>query len=268
MINKQIHRDEIKLRILLTNKCNQNCGFCLNDFQPKGESFLYEDRALQAMTFYSLYFTGKVPLQVYFSGGEPTLHNCLPTFLQYAKRLGCRTTLNTNGIGLVPKIYDIRDTIDCLHVGVYRIDQELGAAVALLKGDIQSVYSKRFPHVTPDFIDYYTELGKHYFNTPTPIKIFKDIYEENDYEDFARRMLEMFPHANLSFRHTGIQENRGEGCYGCDKKCVTLKAAWVFPDGGVSPCPQLYKAQKMYPMSPNDWLDAYSIVHRFHKVED
>ncbi|MFW6272886.1 MAG: hypothetical protein ACOC2U_03805 [bacterium] len=34
-IDKQIHANEFKLRILVTNDCNKSCKFCLNDFQPK-----------------------------------------------------------------------------------------------------------------------------------------------------------------------------------------------------------------------------------------
>lgn len=35
VFDKRIHQDEFKLRLLLTNACNKNCVFCLNDFQDK-----------------------------------------------------------------------------------------------------------------------------------------------------------------------------------------------------------------------------------------
>ena len=35
LFDKQIHRNEFKLRLLMINACNRNCGFCLNDFQEK-----------------------------------------------------------------------------------------------------------------------------------------------------------------------------------------------------------------------------------------
>ena len=35
MIDPMIHANEFKLRLLLTDRCNRRCSFCLNDFQRK-----------------------------------------------------------------------------------------------------------------------------------------------------------------------------------------------------------------------------------------
>ena len=100
-INKQIHAHELKLRLLMTDGCNQKCSFCLNDFQSKPSNgkmkFLDSSVAKKVIWQYADSFKGKYPLQVYFSGGEPTLHPHLTEIMEYAKSLDCRVTLNTNG---------------------------------------------------------------------------------------------------------------------------------------------------------------------------
>lgn len=257
-IDKQIHRDEIKLRLLLTNKCNFNCSWCLNDFMEKGTDFLYEDYALKAITYYKLFFDGKVPLQVYFSGGEPTLHSCLPTLLKYAKLLNCRTTVISNASN--PIILEkIRSFIDCLHISVYVKNNPLSYVAKKLNADLQTIYSLKHPFLDDSFINYYIKQG---FN----LKIFQNFFDDFDifYRNLANRYKD---EPKVQFRFTGKQENRGIGCKDCTKKCITLKAAWVFPDGGITPCPQLVKHKKMYPISSFDWLNAYKRIYEFHKVE-
>lgn len=56
---------------------------------------------------------------------------------------------------------------------------------------------------------------------------------------FDKSLRAKFPSdEDVSFRFIGKQENRGPGCAGCNKTCVTLKAAWVFPDATITHCPQ------------------------------
>ena len=64
IINKLIHRDEIKLRILMTDCCNKNCSFCLNDFQIKPIDkplFLDTNIAKDAIRTYVKIFSCKYP---------------------------------------------------------------------------------------------------------------------------------------------------------------------------------------------------------------
>lgn len=259
-IDKQIHADELKLRILMTDGCNKDCLFCLNDFQPKPQNgkvqFLSPNRGKIAITQYVSSFKGKYPLQVYFSGGEPTLHPDLTDLMSYAKSLNCRVTLITNGDFPHSLESELISSSDKIHFGTYRKSEKQAERVDRMGGLIQSIY----PKADASFIEFYSKYD-------LPIKIFRDFYDNSDsYVTFVDEITKKFPEANLSFRHTGIQENRGIGCGGCEKKCVTLKAAWVFPDGGTSPCPQLYKQSKIYPKNSKDWLEYFNFVENYHKI--
>ncbi len=258
-INKQIHAQELKLRILMTNSCNQNCPNCLNDFQKKPkkgqEQFLKIETAKIAIKEYVSAFNKKYPLQIYFSGGEPTLHPDLTDLISYAKSFNCHVTLNTNGNFPDSLESDLKHFSDIIHFGTYKIDKKHAEKVKRMNGLIQGIY----PQFNESFIKFYSSYN-------LPIKIFKDFYDNsNDYINFVEEITRKFPEANLSFRHTGIQENKGKGCSNCEKKCITLKAAWIFPDGGTSPCPQLYKHPIIYPKNSQEWFKYFNVVEKFHK---
>jgi len=255
MINKQIHSHEIKLRLLLTNECNRHCNFCLNDFQEKSPiQYLDYSKAFDSIVYYSDFFNYKVPLQVYLSGGEPTLHPDYLKILELSKKFNCRTTLCSNGYNLKG-----REFIDCLHIGTYEDRNNISVK---FNGDVQCVYSKRNPYVTTDFI-------KYFLSKKIKVKVFSDFFEEDlsDYYKFMEESYHYFGPELLNFRFTGVQENRGIGCKSCNKRCITLKAIWVFPDGGISACPQLYKFDKEYPTSYIEWIDLYSRIYDFHKLQ-
>ena len=260
-INKQIHAQELKLRILMTNSCNQNCPNCLNDFQKKPkkgqEQFLKIETAKIAIKEYANYFKGKYPLQIYFSGGEPTLHPDLINLMKYAKSFGSRVTLNTNGNFPNSLELNLMSFSDIIHFGTYEINEEHAKKVKRMKGFIQGIY----PQFDESFIKFYSSYN-------LPIKIFKDFYDNsNNYIKFVEEITKKFPNVDLSFRHTGIQENRGLGCGECEKKCITLKATWIFPNGNTSPCPQLYKHPATYPKNSQEWCEYFKVVEKFHKKE-
>jgi organic radical activating enzyme len=264
LIDKQIHANELKLRLLMTNYCNRNCSFCLNDFQLKPElvgevKYLDQNIAKIAIKQYADSFKDKYPLQVYFSGGEPTLHPNLTELMKLAKSLDCRVTLITNGDFPDSLESELRASSDEIHFGTYEKNQEHAEKVKRMEGLIQGVY----PNADVSFIEFYSSQD-------IPIKIFRNFYDSSSsdgYENFSKEMKERFPKANLSFRHTGIQENRGPGCDECKKTCVTLKAAWIFPDGGSSPCPQLHKSSLSYPKTSEEWSEYFMGVEQFHKKE-
>jgi organic radical activating enzyme len=262
VIDKQIHANELKLRLLMTNGCNRNCSFCLNDFQSKPKSdneiqYLDSNIAKLAIRQYVDSFKNRYPLQIYFSGGEPTLHPNLIGIMSLAKALDCRVTLVTNG--KFPSFLErgLMNFSDEIHFGTYEKNQGHAEKVKRMGGLIQGIY----PNADASFIEFYSKQK-------IPIKIFRDFYDNSEgYEKFSTEMKEKFPEANLSFRHTGIQENRGPGCDGCTNTCVTLKAAWIFPDGGSSPCPQLYKSLLSYPKTSEEWSKYFIEVEEFHKKE-
>jgi organic radical activating enzyme len=263
-IDKQIHSKELKLRILTTNYCNKipRCSSCLNDFQKiptTKDKIKFIDSLLvkTAITQYANLFKGKYPLQVYFSGGETTLHKELPSMMEFAKSLECHVTLNTNGNFSESVESELKLFSDEIHFGTYEQSHQRAERIKRMNGTIQCIY----PPVEESFVEFYSKYN-------IPIKVFRDFYDNSDdYTNFAKELTEKFPKTNISFRHTGIQENRGPGCNNCDKKCITLKAAWIFPDGGSSPCPQLYQHKLIYPKTSEEWKNYFKEVEVFHRRE-
>jgi len=261
VIDRQIHANELKLRLLLTNYCNLNCPFCLNDFQEKGSTFLDTSIAEMAIAEYCNAFQGVYPLQVYYSGGEPSQHPNLSYLMKIASSLGCYVTLNTNG-RFSNKIEDeLTKYANQVHFGTYKKSIEHALRIKRMKGTLQCIFSTRYPYVNEQFIDFYAKYD-------IPIKIFRDFFEDgyDRYEQMAEDLVKRFPEIQLSFRHTGIQENRGPGCDNCQKTCITLKAAWIFPNGGTSPCPQAQGSKIQYPNSSEDWQSYFQSVRGFHTI--
>ena len=168
-IDKQIHADELKLRILITNACNQDCSFCLNDFQAKpskaGRQFIDANVAKRAISQYAEFFQDKYPLQVYFSGGEPTLHPNLPGLMRYTKDLNCRVTLNTNGNFPDSLEKDLLEGADQIHFGTYKKSNLHAEKIKRMNGLIQCIY----PYANESFVSFYVKKN-------IPIKVFRDFY--------------------------------------------------------------------------------------------
>jgi len=260
--DKQIHADEFKLRILMTDGCNKSCGFCLNDFQPKPKNeptFINRTFVYPAIRAYANLFRDRYPLQVYFSGGEPTLHPNLVELVEWAKGYDCRVTLNTNG-SFSNELEAQLGSVDCMHFGVYSVDENLAHRIQRMKGTVQCVYSQRFPYVDFQFLSFYLDYG-------LPIKVFGDLFEDPaGYAAFAEKVVHQFPGADLQFRFIGLQENRGIGCNNCDRYCVTLKGAWIFPDGTTSHCPQKCKGE-VYDPSYSQWPEVLQKIEQLHKSQ-
>ena len=264
-IDKQIHAHDFKLRLLLTNTCNQSCINCLNDFQSRvyGDvkaQFLQPDVAMTFIREYIRFCAGnKIPAQIYLSGGEPTLHPKFEDILDYAlSHTGKeKIIINTNGTfsnHLIPKLKHKSCEV---HFGVYKMDSDLRDKIEAVNGKIQCIFSRTNPYLTQEFLEFYKGFDR---------KIFCDFFGTDEvmkeYELFANQYVNC---GDIHFRHTGIQENRGDGCTGCSKKCITLKALWVFPDNGVSPCPQLQIPKQFvgHKMSHKDLIEN---AYKFHKI--
>lgn len=230
MLDKQIHANELKLRLLLTNECNLSCSFCLNDFQPKGREYLPLETAIEAIDRYVEHVQGKYPVQIYLSGGEPTLHPDFFKILEYALKFG-RVTLNTNGLRLVFAPFNISKLADdalCIHIGATEALESIAALAKKTNANIQLVLVDL--DKTQALIDFYTGRG-------IPVKVFDNFLDQQP--DRYRVLFGMnMPNPLVDFRFTGRQENRGPGCDGCELSCITLKALWVRPNGTASPCAQ------------------------------
>lgn len=263
MIDPMIHANEFKLRLLLTDRCNRRCSFCLNDFQRKPGSehlSLPIPAAKEYVDLYCSEMRNTVPAQVYISGGEPTLVPGWTEIVREAAQHQARITLNTNGSYSDSNDAFVRDNIQCPHFGVYEINQPLADKIKRVGGTVQCVFSLSHKYVSKEFLRFYMQQG-------IKVKVFSDFREENtqEYRDFAADMwYEYGPTDLLSFRHTGIQVNRGGGCAACMDKCITLKALWVFPDMSVSPCPRkpwLFRT----PRSTSEMREAIRAAYEFHK---
>lgn len=230
MIDKTIHRDEFRLRILLTNKCNKSCSFCLNDFQPK-EPPLYVNMldVADCLRAYGTFMKEKSI--VTFSGGEPGLYPGLDFVLRHARALCKHIKVVTNGAALNPAFCAF---VDSWHVGV--IDKDERVVDFLQYSDnitVQIVVTmQRHYDDFRDLINYYHKEG-------IKVKLFTDFNDDRQgvLSLKTEALMNQFDE-RVSTRFTGEQENRGEACFDCKKQCVTLKALWVFPDGSSSTCPQ------------------------------
>ncbi len=233
MLDKNIHRDEFRLRILLTNKCNKACHFCLNDFQPKEPVHsVHPTDTVDCLRAYGTFMKSiKKKSIVTFSGGEPGLHTWLPYILRYAKYNCDIVKVVTNGEALRP---DLRYYVDCWHVGVTDMDERV-VDFLQYSDDI----TVQIVVTDEDHFDYYLNLIDYYHKPGIKIKLFTDFKSNRQYK-LSQKIENLMRHfgERVSTRFTGKQENRGAACAGCKKKCVTLKALWMFPDGSSSTCPQ------------------------------
>lgn len=81
-----------KMRLEITNKCNNRCVWCY-------ASNRYEKENLSNEEFTSVIksLADNGVFEITFSGGEPTLNKALPELIEYANNLGLITHLITNG---------------------------------------------------------------------------------------------------------------------------------------------------------------------------
>lgn len=79
--------------VVFTPYCNFDCGYCHN------AHILKQDAALIDESVVTEYITKRAGLlhALVISGGEPTLQQNLPAFIRFARELGYRIKLDTNG---------------------------------------------------------------------------------------------------------------------------------------------------------------------------
>jgi organic radical activating enzyme len=227
MLDKNIHRDEFRLRILCTNTCNLKCAYCLNDFQPKGQAsrYLTEEHARKIISAYTT-IENKNPV-ITFSGGEPGIWGWLLDCSKFAKKKKACVKICTNGLALNEKLDRYVDKWHIHIISPGGLPMWLDASKIL----IQFVVCKKTTvKEMCSIVEYYGDI---------PVKFFVDIYEPDKASlyDKIEKVQEKYGQ-KVTTRFTGVQENRGSICTGCTKDCVTLKGVWVFPEGYVSTCPQ------------------------------
>lgn len=231
--DRQIHKDDFRLRLLVTDGCNKNCHHCLNDFQLKPNDrykFLDPIVAEKIIKEYCSVMGSKA--QVEISGGEPGIHPYIGEIVGYAKVFGAFIKMNTNGMAFS---WALENYVDYWHVGVTKCDRYLAKKIVEVKGQVQFVVIK-------ETLGHIRSIVEFYGSYSIPIKLFVDFFaygeEKKEVEDTIAAVIRLYPKLDITTRFTGVQENRGIVCDGCNEKCITLKALWVFPNGKVSPCPQ------------------------------
>lgn len=113
----RIVRHPVLCNYYLTYRCNAKCGFC--DIWEKPSPYVTEEHYLA-----NLKALKKLGVKVIdFTGGEPLLHQQLPSFLAKAKEMGFITTVTTNAL-LYPKMAErLAGKIDMLHFSLDDIDE-------------------------------------------------------------------------------------------------------------------------------------------------
>lgn len=232
--DKLIHKDEFRLRVLLTNKCDKNCSFCLNDFQPKEPEMTAQPFDLiDCIRAYGQHMRAiNKESIVTFSGGEPGTYPFLSMILPNAAYYCHTVKVVTNGLAfkdwLLPYVHK-------WHIGV---DRKLNLDRFLKYVNRITIQIVVTMDQDPEKM---IDLVKHYHDAGFLVKLFTDFRVDDPELEILRgkvtRIAERFED-RICTRFTGVQINRGEACEGCQQKCVTLKALWYFPDGTSSTCPQ------------------------------
>jgi len=106
----------------LTYRCNARCGFCTiwrNTTVPKSGEASPET----VMENLSVLRSRGVRI-VDFTGGEPLLYDALPAVLRFAKSLGLRTTVTTNGIAYPGRAEELTGLVDYLQFSLHGTNEE------------------------------------------------------------------------------------------------------------------------------------------------
>ena len=96
----------------VTYRCNARCGYCSIWREPDIPASQESPPGIMCRNLGDMKLLGvKV---VDFTGGEPLLYEGLPEVLSYAKNIGLRTTVTTNGIQYLERASELYGLIDIL----------------------------------------------------------------------------------------------------------------------------------------------------------
>ncbi len=280
-MDKQIHRDELRLRVLVTDDCNRGCPYCLNDFQAKPDSSFqakYIDPLVvyQAVESYVQFCEekGLFPT-ISISGGEPGMHPRIKQIVDFSRTTHGCLQLNTNGLALKVLPKEQLKKIDSLRVHVHRYSEATMYTLREYRGQAVFVFQDIHYREVSHRLALVRQIGL-YTSHGVPVKVFSDFNGSEDhyraYESFVKEIQESQEshsdcNAEIIGRFTGVQENRGPGCDSCDKNCVTLKALWVHPDGRCTACA---RGGTRHPLTqaylPSEWDTVLRHAYEFHKV--
>ena len=111
------------LRVSLTDRCNLRCQYCM---PAEGLDWVPTEQVLTDAEVIRLLEVAVMRLgvtSVRFTGGEPLLRKGLPDVVAAAHRLGARTALTTNGLGLQHLAQPLKNAgLDRVNVSLDSID--------------------------------------------------------------------------------------------------------------------------------------------------
>jgi cyclic pyranopterin phosphate synthase len=111
------------LRVSLTDRCNLRCQYCM---PAEGLDWVPTEQVLTDAEVIRLLDVAVMRLgvtSVRFTGGEPLLRKGLPEIIAAAHRLGARTALTTNGLGLQHLAQPLKSAgLDRVNVSLDSID--------------------------------------------------------------------------------------------------------------------------------------------------
>jgi organic radical activating enzyme len=250
----------------MTDGCNKNCEFCLNDFQNKpldNPTFVEPMLAIKAIETYAGFMKalGQTPV-VTFSGGEPGIHPEVHAIVRYAKMVDAVTKVVTNGTAFF--LTELHDAVDCWHISVNEIDRNLLDFIKRFPANVQ------IQHVVQNHVKLWSlvKLVHFYGKNDLPMKLWIDFFaraaEKKEIQSKIETVAKLFKNYEIRSRFTGKQENRGRACRDCKLNCVTLKALWVFPDGTASSCPQGVHRGGIV----NSWIEVMKEAYVAHRWEE
>ena len=127
--------------IAITYRCNLRCAFCYAGSgctaNPIGTHVEMSTEEIKEV-LWKIFHQAKVP-SVSFTGGEPTLVSALPELIRYAKELGMRVNLITNGTRLSQTLAQkfAEHGLDSAQVSLEGVTAETHDAIVGLQGAYQ-----------------------------------------------------------------------------------------------------------------------------------
>lgn len=121
--------------IQVTRQCNQECRFCSNP--PTKNTLGYAEGIKEVQHFMRDGYEG-----VIFTGGEPTLSEDLPKFIQYCTKNGMTCRVITNGQKIADMDYLkklIAAGLKHLHVSLYSVKPDVQAFLTQKKDSLKNI---------------------------------------------------------------------------------------------------------------------------------
>lgn len=109
-----------RAEIILTNKCQLKCAYCQLQLEESCNEVRVEHEVLKKTIIQWLESGCKF---LHFTGGEATLCEKLPEYVEMASKYGAEVTLSTNGVNDV-SLYEnlVRRGVNCFHISLDTLD--------------------------------------------------------------------------------------------------------------------------------------------------